>query len=157
MIAHSPAWHNWWSGPKLVGWSSPSAPVSARVRPAMVQWVLPSRTFCVMRRRGCSVVPPGDLANDTLEELARLFKVHGCSRSTETLKITRDDVDSPQLWAVAEVQEALTTLADLVDESGLAGPDRCAVATLTALDRQPAWRPTTVVTAQAVCPAGYGC
>lgn len=38
-----------------------------------------------------------------------LFKVHGCSRSPETLKITRDDVDSPQLWAVAEVQEALTS------------------------------------------------
>lgn len=38
-----------------------------------------------------------------------LFKVHGCAKSPGTLKITREDVDSPQLWAVAEVQAALTS------------------------------------------------
>ena len=38
-----------------------------------------------------------------------LFKVHGCSSVPQSLKITREEVDSPQQWAIAEVQSALTS------------------------------------------------
>lgn len=37
-----------------------------------------------------------------------LLKVHGSSDVPDTLKITRSDVDSPQTWAIAQVQAALT-------------------------------------------------
>jgi SIR2-like domain len=37
-----------------------------------------------------------------------LYKVHGCARKPETLALTRAEVDQPQTWAVALVQNALT-------------------------------------------------
>jgi hypothetical protein len=43
----------------------------------------------------------------TLSELP-IYKVHGCSRKPETLALTRAEVDQPQTWAVAMVQNALT-------------------------------------------------
>jgi hypothetical protein len=38
-----------------------------------------------------------------------LFKVHGSASDPDSLKITREDVDEPDGWAMAEVMSALTT------------------------------------------------
>jgi hypothetical protein len=37
-----------------------------------------------------------------------LFKVHGCARRPQTIALTQAEVDSPQLWAVALVQNAIS-------------------------------------------------
>jgi hypothetical protein len=42
------------------------------------------------------------------EELP-IFKVHGCATRPSTLALTRVEVDKPQLWARAEVQQALAS------------------------------------------------
>lgn len=82
-----------------------------------------------------------------------LFKVHGCARAPQSLKITREEVDEPQSWAVAKVHSALTsgtivfaglaTVGDYVSDpiqktleewSGYAGALR-----IVAPDLPPAW------------------
>lgn len=45
---------------------------------------------------------------DPADESLYLYKLHGCARRPETLVLTRDEVDTPRLWARAKVEDALT-------------------------------------------------
>lgn len=47
-----------------------------------------------------------DVLNLAINSLP-VYKVHGCARRPATLVLTRDEVDEPQLWARAEVAQAL--------------------------------------------------
>ncbi len=54
-----------------------------------------------------SVATPGERLQLGAE--LPIFKVHGCAARPSTLALTRAGVDKPQLWARAEVQQALAS------------------------------------------------
>lgn len=68
----------------------------------------------------CGVENAGERVEVTIQGVSRqqdiplpigtlpLYKIHGCARRPETLVLTREEVDGPECWARAEVEQALT-------------------------------------------------